>query len=213
MLSRHTRLSVHQARYKRNATRNKCRLCICKWLCRFFFFWVKFLQCQFSEGSSGHASRQNPKRTQKCEGKESLFTTGNIVSRLSNCAACHTNSSIISYLSCTYSCFYLVFLSVFVQLCKALSNATVHKKRFVDTSAMTHFVLPFSINTVHVGAWWTISVLIAGQMRCNESSSLGQIALVTGLIESVSGSLHRYIHHCTQQVGNQYVLSASTDTG
>lgn len=152
MLSRQTLLSVHQERYKRIATSADFAFASdCEDSFFFFFIWVKFLHCQGFWGKpayvSGHAGSQNTERRCKWEGEELLFTTGNIVStadcRIGLSAVCshmcfqnthiHPNS-ISSNLSCTNFSIYLVFLSVFVQLCKALCNAIVHKKRFVDKS-------------------------------------------------------------------------------
>lgn len=61
-----------------------------------------------------------------------------------------------------------LFLSVFVQLCKALCHTIVHYKQSIGKLALTHSVwrvLLFFIDTMLVKALWTSSVSISGQMQ------------------------------------------------
>lgn len=146
-----------------------------------------------------------------------MLTAGNIASRMSIFAVCMQSHIFRTKIQTSYLllCHALIPVSIlcfhlYLQLCEAQRHTTVHKKQFVDMSALTHSVLLFSLT---LGKWKCGgTALYRYQDKCNESSLLGQIALVTGLIESVSGSQYRYIHHCKQQDGNQYALSASMDT-
>lgn len=67
----------------------------------------------------------------------------------------------------------------------------------------------FSFYCLREGSFVERQTVYRYRDECNESSLLGQIALVTGLIKSVSGSLaQEHPPNCERRDRNQYVLSA-----